>query len=257
MNKNTAVFKARVKIIIILSLAICMAAFSRVALAGGPSWWTQMVQDCVNSGGSAPSSYNAWTTQGCICNGVPSGQPTCSGGSSSSGGRGSSSYDSGAALREQQRLEAELEQQRKEAEEKRLREEAERQARFIQDRDEAAKGLKGSSGTTGGVSELKGSNSGSLGGQDLKGVTQSTGLRGSTVDAKEDASRSRRRNQSAPPYGLDCDSSGISCKVFCSNGEYAGTMYWNGSKWSDGIRSDTDKFKLARQIVKAQGTLCQ
>ena len=58
-------------------------------------------------------------------------------------------------------------------------------------------------------------------------------------------------------YSLDCDSKGESCKVTCNNGQFVGTMYWNGSKWSDGLRWDTDKNALARKMVEAQGTSCQ
>lgn len=58
-------------------------------------------------------------------------------------------------------------------------------------------------------------------------------------------------------YSFDCASDGMSCKVICDNGAKAGTIYWNGSKWSDGIRSDTDKNKLAKLIVAAQGTSCK
>lgn len=61
----------------------------------------------------------------------------------------------------------------------------------------------------------------------------------------------------AAAYSLGCDQSGNSCKVTCDNGQHAGTMYWNGSQWSDGIRSSTNKDQLARQIVAAQGTVCK
>lgn len=58
-------------------------------------------------------------------------------------------------------------------------------------------------------------------------------------------------------YAISCNSSGDSCVVTCDNGQRAGVMYWNGSRWSDGIRSSTDKDHLARQIVAAQGTACR
>ncbi len=61
----------------------------------------------------------------------------------------------------------------------------------------------------------------------------------------------------AQAYTLTCDQSGSSCKVTCANGESAGTMYWNGSKWSDGLRSNADKDLLAKEMVAAQGTSCQ
>jgi len=58
-------------------------------------------------------------------------------------------------------------------------------------------------------------------------------------------------------YSINCNSSGDSCTVTCDNGQRAGVMYWNGSRWSDGIRSSTDKDELAKQIVAAQGTACR
>lgn len=58
-------------------------------------------------------------------------------------------------------------------------------------------------------------------------------------------------------YSLSCNSSGDSCTVTCDNGQRAGVMYWNGSRWSDGLRSHSDKDELAKQIVKAQGTACR
>ena len=48
-----------------------------------------------------------------------------------------------------------------------------------------------------------------------------------------------------------------SCKVYCDNGQYVGTMYWNGSRWSDGLRSDKDKNVVASQMVAAQGSSCR
>lgn len=61
----------------------------------------------------------------------------------------------------------------------------------------------------------------------------------------------------AHAYSISCNSAGDSCTVTCNNGQRAGVMYWNGSRWSDGVRSSTDKDALARQIVAAQGTACQ
>ncbi len=56
-------------------------------------------------------------------------------------------------------------------------------------------------------------------------------------------------------YTLDCK--GDACKVYCNNKQFVGTMYWNGSKWSDGQRSDANRDKVASQMVKAQGSSCQ
>lgn len=59
----------------------------------------------------------------------------------------------------------------------------------------------------------------------------------------------------AEAYTLDCQSD--KCTVTCANGQFVGTMYWNGSQWSDGIRSSMDKNKLADQMVAAQGSACR
>lgn len=59
----------------------------------------------------------------------------------------------------------------------------------------------------------------------------------------------------ANAYSLNCGSD--ACKVYCANGQYVGTMYWNGSRWSDGLRSSSDKDVVARQMVAAQGSSCQ
>jgi hypothetical protein len=56
-------------------------------------------------------------------------------------------------------------------------------------------------------------------------------------------------------YTLECK--GDACKVYCKNKQFVGTMYWNGSRWSDGVRSDPDKDKVASQMVRAQGSSCQ
>ena len=48
-----------------------------------------------------------------------------------------------------------------------------------------------------------------------------------------------------------------SCKVYCDNGQYVGTMYWNGTRWSDGLRSDKNKNVVASQMVAAQGSSCR
>lgn len=55
--------------------------------------------------------------------------------------------------------------------------------------------------------------------------------------------------------GSACTTSSA-CNVYCDSGTLAGTMTWNGSRWSDGVRSDADKDVVARQIVAAQGTAC-
>lgn len=59
----------------------------------------------------------------------------------------------------------------------------------------------------------------------------------------------------ANAYTTDC--SGDSCKVYCADGSYVGTMYWNGTRWSDGLRSDPNKDVVASQMVAAQGSSCK
>jgi hypothetical protein len=58
----------------------------------------------------------------------------------------------------------------------------------------------------------------------------------------------------ASAYQLDCEKE--ACTVKCDNGEAIGTMYWNGSKWSDGVRADPDKHVVARMMVAAWGSSC-
>jgi hypothetical protein len=57
--------------------------------------------------------------------------------------------------------------------------------------------------------------------------------------------------------GSGCTRDGSACHVYCDNNALAGTMYWNGARWSDGLRSDPDKDVVARQIVAANGTACR
>ena len=58
-------------------------------------------------------------------------------------------------------------------------------------------------------------------------------------------------------YTLTCNEANTSCKVYCENKSFVGDMFWNGSRWSDGIRSNVNKDVLAKEIVKAQGTACR
>jgi hypothetical protein len=59
-----------------------------------------------------------------------------------------------------------------------------------------------------------------------------------------------------PPKNDECKADGNPCNVFCDNGYQAGTMYWNGSVWTDGVKWDPDKNTEARKIVAANGTAC-
>jgi len=61
--------------------------------------------------------------------------------------------------------------------------------------------------------------------------------------------------QSAPNGG-SCNRDGSGCKVICDNGQIAGVMYWNGSVWTDGVKSDPDMNAEARKICAANGSAC-
>jgi hypothetical protein len=59
------------------------------------------------------------------------------------------------------------------------------------------------------------------------------------------------------PNGDACKKDGSDCDVYCDSGLKAGTMNWNGSVWTDGVKSDPDMNAMARKIVAANGTACQ
>ena len=56
--------------------------------------------------------------------------------------------------------------------------------------------------------------------------------------------------------GGPCAADGKACDVICDNGNLAGTMYWNGNVWTDGVKSDPDKDEEAKKICAANGTAC-
>jgi hypothetical protein len=53
-----------------------------------------------------------------------------------------------------------------------------------------------------------------------------------------------------------CAKDGSTCKVYCDNGQLAGTMNWNGSVWTDGVKWDPDMDAEARKICAANGREC-
>ena len=53
-----------------------------------------------------------------------------------------------------------------------------------------------------------------------------------------------------------CVADGSACDVMCSTGQRAGVMYWNGSVWTDGVRSNEDFETEALAICEASGTSC-
>ena len=61
----------------------------------------------------------------------------------------------------------------------------------------------------------------------------------------------------ASAWSLKCNDADDKCAVYCKNGNFVGDMFWNGSNWSDGLRWDKDRNKVAQQMVDAQGSACE
>ena len=53
-----------------------------------------------------------------------------------------------------------------------------------------------------------------------------------------------------------CGGDGTECVVYCDNGARAGSMFWNGSVWTDGAKWDADRDAEASKIVAANGSDC-
>jgi len=71
------------------------------------------------------------------------------------------------------------------------------------------------------------------------------------VNASAEAYRLQRESGNGP-----CSKDGNGCNVYCNEGPLAGTMYWNGSVWTDGVKWDADMDGEARKIVAANGAAC-
>jgi len=56
--------------------------------------------------------------------------------------------------------------------------------------------------------------------------------------------------------GGTCAKDGSTCNVYCNNGQLAGSMNWNGSVWTDGVKWDADMNAGARKICAANGSAC-
>jgi hypothetical protein len=56
--------------------------------------------------------------------------------------------------------------------------------------------------------------------------------------------------------GGSCSKDGSTCNVYCDNGQLAGSMNWNGSVWTDGVKWSPDMNDEARKICAANGTAC-
>ena len=53
-----------------------------------------------------------------------------------------------------------------------------------------------------------------------------------------------------------CDGDGSDCVVYCDKGARAGSMYWNGKVWTDGVKWDANRDAEAQKIVAANGSDC-
>jgi hypothetical protein len=56
--------------------------------------------------------------------------------------------------------------------------------------------------------------------------------------------------------GGACAKDGSTCNVYCDNGQRAGSMNWNGSVWTDGVKWSPDMTEEARKICAANGSAC-
>jgi hypothetical protein len=56
--------------------------------------------------------------------------------------------------------------------------------------------------------------------------------------------------------GDGCGGNGNECVVYCSTGARAGSMYYNGSVWTDGTKSATTRDAEAKKICAANGSGC-
>jgi len=57
--------------------------------------------------------------------------------------------------------------------------------------------------------------------------------------------------------GDGCNGNGNECVVFCNNGARAGSMYYNGSVWTDGVKSAKSREAMANLICAANGSACR
>jgi hypothetical protein len=59
-------------------------------------------------------------------------------------------------------------------------------------------------------------------------------------------------------YSIKYNSGKTQATIYCDNGDVAGTLYWNGSAWSNGrgLRG-ADVDELARKLVDTSGKQCK
>ena len=58
-------------------------------------------------------------------------------------------------------------------------------------------------------------------------------------------------------FDIQFNSDKTEAKIYCNNGDLAGTFYWNGTLWSNGVNSGSDINALARKQVKIAGSECK
>lgn len=58
-------------------------------------------------------------------------------------------------------------------------------------------------------------------------------------------------------YDIKYNGDKTEAKIYCDNGNLAGTFYWNGSVWSNGVNSGKDIVELAKKQVALNGTSCK
>lgn len=58
-------------------------------------------------------------------------------------------------------------------------------------------------------------------------------------------------------YSIKYSNDGNEAKVYCDNGDLAGTFYWNGTQWSNGVNSGPDIDMLAKKQVALNGSYCR
>ena len=58
-------------------------------------------------------------------------------------------------------------------------------------------------------------------------------------------------------YSIKYNSEKTEAKIYCDNGQIAGTFYWNGSQWSNGVNSGGNIDELAKKQVALNGSACQ
>lgn len=61
----------------------------------------------------------------------------------------------------------------------------------------------------------------------------------------------------AHAYSIQYNGDKTEAKVYCDNRDLAGTFFWNGTQWSNGVNSGTDIDALAKKQVALNGRACK